>query len=173
MESSFKKGYDKTINADGSIAILLQGKTKGAATNTGLPLLYFVFFIPCAIVSFNLAEAMLSRNVSLGTFTIVWVLLSIGSWFVLFLIFNSLMTKKTNLLIKPNEGVIFDGKQLPFADIQMIGVNHQTTNSNLKGDAQVFATSHGNNINITGWLPLALADAIADEIKGASGIQWK
>jgi hypothetical protein len=36
----------------------------------------------------------------------------------------------------------------------------------------VFATSHGNNINITGWLPLALAEAVADEIKKSSGVSW-
>ena len=172
MESSFKKGYDKTVNADGSIAILLQGKTKGAATTTGHPLLYLIFFIVCAIVSFNIVDSIMGRNPNMVTSLSLWALLSIGSWFVLFLIFKSLMTKKTNLLIKPNEGVIFDGKQLPFADIQKIGVNHQTTNSNLNGDAQVFATSHGNNINITGWLPLALAEGIAEEIKGASGMQW-
>jgi hypothetical protein len=170
MESSFKKGYDKTVNADGSIAISLEGKVRGAAKSTGHPLLLIIIFVVCAVFTFNIAEK-ISPRIVLGFF-VAWTCLSVGSWFIIYLIFKSLTTKKTSLVIKPNEGVIFDGNQLPFADIQKIGINHQTTNSNLDGNAQVFASSHGNNINITGWLPLALAEAVADEIKKSSGVSW-
>ena len=80
---------------------------------------------------------------------------------------------KTTLLIKPKEGLIFGGKQLPFSEIQSIGTMNETTGRIAKGTAYVYANSHGQQIKVTSYVPLALADAISEEIKSSSGIEWK
>lgn len=177
MESSFKKGYDKTVNADGSINISLKGKSRGAAETSGYPVGLTIFFIFCVIGSANIAanitDSVAGRNSNMPLFLFLWALLSIGSGWIFYLVFKNLTSKNVNIVIKPSEGLIFNGKQLPFADIQTIGVSHQTTGKNLEGNAQVYANSHGNNIEITGWVPLALAEAVAGDIKRSSGMNWQ
>ena len=173
MESSFKKGYDKIVNADGSISISVKGKSRGAAKTSGYPVFFIIAFIFCAIVSINIVDSIMGRNPNMTVFLFLSALMSIGSWFGVYFIFKSLTNKTTNIVIKPAEGLILNGKQLPFGDIQTIGVSHQTTGVNLEGNAQVYAYSHGNNIEITGWLPLALAEAVAGDIKKSSGMNWQ
>ncbi|WP_313236801.1 hypothetical protein [Delftia acidovorans] len=69
------------------------------------------------------------------------------------------------ITVKPREGVIFSGNQLPFADVQKLGI--------MKGSsAYVLAVSHGEQIKMSGYVGESLAEAIADEIKAASGKEW-
>lgn len=175
MESSFKKGYDKTVNADGSVNISLTGKNRGAAQTSGYPVMYIMVFFICIFLGFKILDFFpkgWDRNVSGGALVFIWFAVSSGLWFVFYLGFKNMTSKKTNIVIKPSEGIIFNGKQLPFSDIQTIGVAHQTTTSNVDGNAQVYANSDGTNIEITGWLPLALAEAVAGDIKKSSGMNW-
>ena len=171
MESSFKKGYDKKLNADGSYVLMLKGQRRGAGKTSGYPVLLFIIFIFCAFFTNNIAEKISPQNV--GGYLLAWAALAFGTWLVIYFVFKSLNSKNTDILVKPSEGLIFEGKQLPFKDIQTIGVSHQTTHNNLDGNAQVYAASHGSNINLTGWMPLALAEAVANEIKKSSGMSWQ
>lgn len=133
MESSFKKGYDKKVNADGSIAISLKGKRRGAGKTSGYPVLLIKIFLACVFFTNNIAEKI--SPYSVPGFFFSWACLSIGAWFVIYLVFQNMTNKVTNILIKPSEGLIFNGNQLPFTDIQTIGVSHQTTSTNLDGNA--------------------------------------
>ena len=171
MESSFKKGYDKTVNADGSFVLSLKGQRRGAAKTSGYGVTYVCFFLLCVMMAFTITNKM-SFGGSVAAYLLTTALIACSTWFVFYSVFKNLNTKNTSLQVKPSEGIVFEGKQLPFRDIQSIGVTHQTTANNLDGNAQVYAVTHGTNVSLTGWLPLALADAIAGEIKGASGIQW-
>ena len=171
MESSFKKGFDKKVNADGSYVLMLKGQRRGAGKTSGYPVLLFIIFLACAFFTNNLAEKISPQKV--GGFLLAWAVLAFGVWLVIYFVFQRLDSKNTDILVKPSEGLIFEGKQLPFTDIQTIGVSHQTTRNNLDGNAQVYAASHGSNINLTGWMPLALAEAVASEIKNSSGVAWK
>ena len=170
MESSFKKGYDKTVNADGSFNLILNGKRSGAAQTSGLFITYGLVFLLLFFIGFNVLDRLTK---SLPTFLFLWGAFTFGGLFLYHLILQAIFSKSTNMVVKPLEGLVFEGKQLPFKDIQFIGTNHQTTNTNLEGNAQVFANSHGTKVVLTGWIPVATADAIAEEIKEASGITWK
>ena len=171
MESSFKKGYDEKVNADGSYVLMLKGQRRGAAKTTGYPLVLFIIFLFCAFFTFNIAEKIFPNN--MGGFLFTWSVLAFGSWFACYFLFKKSQAKNVDILVKPSEGLMFEGQQLPFKDIQTVGVSHQTTHNNLDGNAQVYAASHGSNINLTGWMPLALAEAVASEIKQSSGMGWK
>ena len=49
---------------------------------------------------------------------------------------------------------------------------HETTGNNPKGNAYVSAQSHGTEVKVTRYVRKDLADALAAEIRGASGKGW-
>lgn len=174
MESSFTKGYDKTVNADGSIDLNFKSEKIGAHSGSGFAsiLVFAMFPVSCAVTSpvlFPFYDSRAKDSLSLGAL-LFWVACAVGLWVWSVRKFN---ISKTTLLIKPKEGLIFGGKQLPFSEIQSIGTMNETTGRNAKGTAYVYANSHGQHIKVTRYVPLALADAISEEIKSSSGIEWK
>lgn len=167
MESSFKKGYDRTVNADSSVQLSFKSEKIGAHSGSGFAGIWVFAMLPvsCAVTSPVLLPL---PNHPLALF--FWFACAIALWIYGVRKFN---IRKTTLLIKPKEGLIFGGKQLPFSEIQNIGTMNETTGRNAKGTAYVYANSHGQQIKVTSYVPLALADAISEEIKSSSGIEWK
>ena len=174
MESSFKKGYDKTVNADGSINLSFKSEKIGAHSGSGFAGIILMAMVPvsCAVtfpVVFIFSDASSRREAFPTGATFLWIVCALGLWVWGVRKYN---IKKAKFVIKPNEGVIFGGKQLPFSEIQSIGTINETTGRNAKGTAYVYANSHGQQIKITGYVPLPLADALAEEIKNSSGHSW-
>lgn len=172
MESSFTKGYDKKVAPDGSIELNFETLRFGAHSGLGVILLLVMLPASCAVTSpvviiFNDAHA--SRQSFQSGIMALWIVCTFALWF--FSVYK-LQRVQSVLKIKPAEGVIFLGSQLPFADIQAIGTYNETTTNNAKGTAYVFANSHGRQIKLTKYMPLELAEAIANEIKQASGCTW-
>lgn len=175
MESSFKKGYDKTVNADGSISLDFKSEKVGAHSGSGFAgiLVFAMFPVSCAVTSplmFMLSDKSPRREEFQTGAIFLWIICALALWIWGVRKYN---IKKAKFLIKPNEGLIFGGKQLPFSEIQSIGTVNETTSRNAKGTAFVYANSHGQQIKMTGYVPLPLADALAVEIKSSSGIEWK
>lgn len=174
MESSFKKGYDRTVNADSSVQLSFKSEKIGAHSGSGFAgiLVFAMLPVSCAVTSPVLLpfyDGRAKDPLSLGAL-FFWLACAFALWIYGVRKFN---IRKTTLLIKPKEGLIFGGKQLPFSEIQNIGTMNETTGRNAKGTAYVYANSHGQQIKVTSYVPLALADAISEEIKSSSGIEWK
>lgn len=73
--------------------------------------------------------------------------------------------------VRPNEGLQFSGKNLPFAGTESIRVvTHGHVN---RHNSFVMARSGGNEIQLTLGIPEAAATALASEIRNGSGIAWK
>ena len=172
MESSFKKGYDKSVNADGSIELKYKAKrmSPSAMAGAGMVAILVLFPVSCA-VTLPVASMFNDHGQSLGqTSKGLWTTLAIALYIA---ILYFLVNTKSSLLIKPNQGLIFDGKQLTFSDIQSIGtIDHP--NAKVKaGAAFVYASSHGTQVRLSKYIPLTLAEAVASEIKQSSGMGWK
>lgn len=171
MESSFKKGYDRTVNADSSINLTYKSEKIGAHSGSGFAgiIVFAMLPVSCAATFLPMVYPFMNGK-NEGTSVVFWIFGSIGLWILSVRKYN---LRKSKLVIKPNEGLIFEGKQLPFSDIQSIGTMNETTGRNAKGTAYVYANSHGQQIKVTSYIPLALAEAISEEIKSSSGIEWK
>lgn len=79
---------------------------------------------------------------------------------------------KSTILVKPMEGLVFDGKQLPFSDIKSIGIESSGAFLAPKGIGRVYALSYGKEISLTAYMSLPRAQGIRSEIFEASGIKW-
>lgn len=170
MESSFKKGYDKKVNDDGSFELTFDSRRLlPAAFAVILPIVLYP--VSCA-VSFPLVGGMSSARadtLSLPTWNIVSIVVAIA---ILICIFKFFINSRNRILVKPNIGISFSGKQLPFKDINSVGtLNLNTLKSN--GATVVYADTHGVQVKLSGCVKTELAEAIAQEIKGASSIAWK
>ena len=168
MESSFKKGYDKTVNADGSFELSFKSRRLlPGAFGVILPLVLFP--MSCA-VSFPLVGGMnaMERNKS---FSETWTITSAIVLVTMFvLLYNFFISNRNRILVKPDIGISFDGKQLPFKDISSIGTNN--LNVMKKGATVIYADTHGAQVKLSSCVTTELADAIAGEIKAASGMKW-
>jgi hypothetical protein len=169
MESSFKKGYDKTVNADGSFDLTFKSKRFGAKTAKSFALLGVFGLLPasCAVTSPMVLAFSKSNN---STAVITWLIVAFALWFF---IMNFAANLKTTILVKPNAGLVVNGKNLPFKEIDQIGtINYPGAESD-KIAAFVYADTHGTQVKISKYITLSLAEAIAKEIKEASGVTWK
>lgn len=169
MESSFKKGYDKTVNADGSFELSFKSRRLlPGAMAVFLPILLYP--VSCAI-SFPFVGGMTAmRNDTLSAMT--WnVTALIVALIIVVCVFKFFISNKNRILVKPNIGISFDGKQLPFKDISSIGTNN--LNVMKKGATIVYADTHGTQVKLSSCITTELAEAVAEEIKGASGSTWK
>jgi len=164
MESSFKKAYEKQELPNGDIEISFKSSRIGvhAASNLLLALIVFFGWIPLWI---GLAAIINPSEDAFGTLVVVSIII----WFVLVYFF---IRKKSTIVIRPNEGIIFNNKQLPFSDISVIGVMRQTTTRDANGTSYVYAEAGGKQIKVTAHMPKPRADAICEEIKHLSGIGW-
>jgi len=163
MESSFKKAYDKTVAPDGSVTLSFQGQRVGVNEATAFFMLLLVVGLPasCAItypVATMFGDVLGNSNAP----RLWWIFLAVAIWIV---VGRLLAFKKGTVLIKPGEGIVFSGKNLPFRDIQTLGTINQMNSAAPKGKAYVSARSHGNDVRITPYLNPDLAEAVADEIR--------
>ena len=163
MESSFTKGYDKTVAGDGTITLKFRTARFGGQAVLLAMVLTFAM-VPASLFAASMLVTVLAKIIGFGTeaFMLVFVFalpIWMGSLFVMF-------RSSCTLYIKPLEGLIFSGKRLPFKDISHIGT------SNIGNSAFVLANSHGKEIAIGKYVSIALAGAIAQEIRDASGMTW-
>lgn len=171
MESSFKKAFERTQNLDGSIELSANSKRLG-----GLPTLLVLAMVPLSLAPAFLVLAIvdsiskrfidLDHMGPLGGF-IILASAVVTYWYG----YGAISNKRSSITIRPKDGLLFDGKQLPFKDIQSIGVLGITNVQGAEG-AYVTATSHGNEIRMIGSLPRAVANAIAEQIRADSGLSW-
>lgn len=172
MESSFKKAYDRTVNADGTVDLKFTAQRIGAHSGAGFAgiLVIAMWPVSCAVtlpVVYALTDHRSMRNEFQAGPVIMWNIVAVLLWIFIVRKYNF---RKSKLTIRPNEGLLFAGKQLPFKDIQSVGTAHETTARNPKGNAYVYAQSHGKEIPLTGYVTKELADALASEIKNAPGL---
>ena len=172
MESSFKKAYDRTVNTDGSIDLKFTAQKIGAHSGAGFAGILVLAMLPvsCAVtlpVMYALTDQRSMRNGFPTGPVIMWNIVAVALWIFIVRKYNF---RKSKLTIKPGEGLLFAEKQLPFKDIQSIGTSHETTGRNPKGNAYIYAQSHGKEIPLTGYVTKELADALASEITNAPGI---
>ncbi len=169
MESSFKKGYDKTVNADGSFELTFKSKRFGAKTAKSFALLgvFALFPASCAITS-PMVLAFDKSNSNTGV--VIWFFVAFALWFF---VMHFTANLKTTILVKPNSGLVVNGKNLPFKEIDQIGtINYPGAESD-KIAAFVYADTHGTQVKISKYITLSLAEAVVREIKEASGVVWK
>lgn len=166
MESSFEKGYARSINADGSIVLTYKAHRVGAHFQGAA----IVLSMSCwAVLTFLVIGASLKVVGSASTNVFVCAVIA----FVLTMVLGRKLVNVTSkMMIKPGEGIIFDGKQLPFSDMHRLGTSHETTLKNANGTAYVYAESYGKEIRLTKNISVSLAKALSDEIKQASGLAW-
>ncbi|GKT26755.1 hypothetical protein [Acidovorax sp. SUPP3334] len=174
MESSFKKGYEKSISSDGSIELSFKTERIGAHSGAGFAgiLMLALYPVSCAVTSpamIPFYDSHSVRNEFPVGLVIFWNILAVALWIFVVRKFNF---QKSSLTIRPKVGIIFEGKQLPFSDIQTIATLNETTSRNGKGNAYVYASAGGRKVKITKYMPLELAETIAAEIKQASGFSW-
>lgn len=171
MESSFKKAFERTQNPDGSIELSAKSKRLGFFPTLLVIAMVPLSFAPAFIVFMLItaASADFSREMQknvIGGFVIL------GSAIVTFVFgYRAISNKRSSITIRPKEGLLFEGNQLPFKDIQSIGVLGITNAQGAEG-AYVTATSHGNEIRMIGSLPRAVANAMAEQIRTDSGLSW-
>ncbi|WP_440532081.1 hypothetical protein [Variovorax sp. YR566] len=167
METSFAKGYEKQYGANGTVEISYKAERWGSHKGAGaFGFLIFLILVPasCAVSSPIL---LLAKSEKL--FFVAWPL---ASMLLLYFAIKQILKTTGTLKITPNVGLSFDGKNLPYQDIDDLGTANETAASNPKGTAYVYANTHGQQVKITKYVPLHLAEAIANEIRAASGTRW-
>ena len=172
MESSFKKAYEKNVLPDGSIELHYKAKRMSPSTMVGALVAAFLLLLPasCAI-TLPVAAMFNTARESLGdTSKGLWMALAMPLYVVMVYF---LVNTKATLVIKPREGLLFKGKQLPFSEVQNIGTMDHPNGNSKASTAYAYADSHGKKIEVTKYVPLTLATAIMEEIKVGSGIAWK
>ncbi|MPT55028.1 MULTISPECIES: hypothetical protein [Delftia] len=146
MENSFQKAYEKITKEDESFDLKFSSKR-----------------IQCGGCLF-IASLALSLLFWVNASNVFAIVATVIIFFATYNIQN--ITEK--ITVKPGEGVIFSGNQLPFADVQKLGIMKAVGGSS----AYVIAVSHGEQIKMSGYVGESLAEAIADEIKVSSGKEW-
>ena len=171
MKRSFRAPYDRTVNTDGSVDLKFTAERIGAHSGSGFGGILVLAMLPvsCAVTSpllLGLTDKASIRNEFPAGAMAVWLIVAVGLWIFLVRKFNF---KKSKVTIRPTEGIIFGGKQLPFKDIEFVGTLQETTDRNPKGNAYVCAKSHGTRIAVTGYVTKELAKALANDINAAWG----
>ncbi|MCS4510382.1 hypothetical protein [Xylophilus ampelinus] len=157
MESSFTKGYERTVAEDGTITLKYRTSRFGGPS-AALGLLIGMGLLPATMIGSAMISMILGNSLSGVPFVV-----GIGVWiWMLFILYKGTFEIK----IKPLVGITFEGKKLPFKDITHIGT------SNFGNSAFVLANSHGTEIAIGKYVTIALAGAVAQEIRDASGMTW-
>lgn len=162
MKNSFKQSYDKKVNPDGSVELRFNSTRW---SYSGVLLLPLLLPVSCA-ATFPVLGGASSRDFSMAWPVVSAVLTG--------LLFHFLDRRPTAIIVKPGEGIIFDGKSIPFADIKSVGVKVETNTWNSIGIAHIYVKSGGNFIRISGHTKKPeLAEAVKDEILDVSGFTWK
>ena len=160
MENSIQRAYEKTVAEDGTIELEFKCKRFGQGSAAGGFILALLLLPASCAVTSVVPENIKNAD---GGALVIWIILSVALWLgVLQFAFKTSHT----LTLKPQTGIIFEGMQLPFADISNIGTNSDGSS------AYIYVVSQGNEVRLGKYLKPALADAIVAEIKGVSGTTW-
>jgi hypothetical protein len=169
MKSSFKRAYEKRTHADGSIELEFKTERIGAHAGTAFTILVMLLLPVSCGVTFPVVSIFGDVTGKSTSILVLWNGLAVALWVG---VLRAFVFSRRTLIIRPGDGVIFDGKQLPFRDIQSIGTVHETTARNPRGNAYVSAQSHGVEVRLTRYMKKELADAITTEIKEGSATAW-
>jgi hypothetical protein len=160
MQSSFSRAYDRQVDAKGFITINYQAQRFGARGTFWAGWLMLWAGIPASCALTSPIVLLTSKRNEMITYPL-WMLAA-----SLILIFVSKKCVKTvsALEIQPNVGLVFEGKQLPYSEIDDIG-----TASDAQAKSYVYANTNGREVKITKYVPIELADAIKKEIMQEGG----
>jgi len=160
LKSSFKKDYEKQVHPDGSVELIFRSRRIGRlSSGASVALIMFVWLA----IYFTMMAYFGIDNAF-----IVFVIAAI----ILFSMIAFAFRTKSTIMVKPRVGLIFDGKQLPFSDIESIGIESSGAFLAPKGIGRVYARSYGKEISLTAYMALPRAQSIRSEIFAASGIKW-
>lgn len=163
MKNSFRQAYDTKTLSDGSVEISFKSKRFGFE-GQGI-ILSFAFFlgVPTGCVGIM---AFVDRDDAIPAIIVAFI---VFFGFLRFLIESKF---RAVITVKPNVGLIFAGKSLPFSDIKALGFVTEVSSRNGEEMAYIEAKSLGNAVRISSHIKPELASAIVDEIKSASGYRW-
>lgn len=172
MESSFKKSYQKIVNVDGSIKLTFKSSTVGARAFSGFFTAAVALFPVSCIVTSPVVipfydKAAIRESFPTGL-TILWFACAFSLWFWGIYKYRFRMT---SVVIKPGEGLIFNGKNLPFSDIKNISTFNENTSNSAMDTTYVYADTHGQKVKVTKYISDELADTLVKEIIQSSGVR--
>lgn len=169
MESSFKKTYEKKQNPDGSFDIIFQSsKLRGNPIG-----FYIAWVMPSFYITYKLLDGItgsMAARMSGGQAFTLWVVLELLVLILPPYFLVKLLQQDEVITVLPNQGIKFGERSLPFNDIQTLGTS---TLGNQRKNCHVYAVSHGTNIKVSGNVTGDLAEAVANELRAASGSTWK
>lgn len=147
MKSTVQKSYEKNTLPNGEIEISFK--------KYPTPINVIILIGGCFILG-----AFFANSRSLGL--LGWVV--VPAYFIAYRMY--LGSRVDKIFVTPNIGIRFNKDQLPFAELNTIGVNGG------QDSAIIYAVSNGTEVNITRMLPRSLAEAIQGEIMQLSGKKW-
>ena len=168
MQNTVSKAYNTTNNADGSTELVFKSWRWGAIQAAKLGPIMLVGLTPVAC-TVTYPAMMLEKLLSFGIAFPVWMFASMA---VLLFAYPMIRRNETRILVKPNEGLVYNGTSIPFSDISSIGVSQESTTRDPNGSSYVYVETHGQEVRISGHTTSALATAVKNEIKKLSGQPW-
>lgn len=162
MKNSFKKTYETQTMSDGSVEISFKASRFSGSGAMGV----MILLLPVCLIG----GGYLVQSFEKGTKgdAVMAVIVCCAFFYGLMKLFGG----KKKIVVKPNIGLMFSGKSLPFDDIKSFGVMEQISQQGLK-TAYLQAITGGTSVNVTGYTSSERAEAIGDEIMALSGRNWK
>jgi hypothetical protein len=171
LKSTIKKTFDRTVTADGSVVLSYKGgrlsaHSVGKSAILALPVLFGAGYLGFGI--FYVLDLMAPRSDITGY--IACILTFAGIYLFFKKVFGSRMYKLT----MTKEGLIFPKSsfgsatsQLPYADIDNLGITTESSNhkAGFTQSCNIYAATGGTNVKITRFIPETLADALVKEIQ--------
>ena len=146
LKSTIQKSFEKKSLQNGEVEISFQKPS---------PFMFFSMFAGIFIIG-----AIFANSYQFG-----WL-----GWFVvpgyIFGCYSYLKSRKEKIFVIPRVGIKFGKDQLPFNEMNKIGVKFQNN------FARVYAVSNGTEVNLTSWVQEELANALQKEIMTTSEITW-
>lgn len=159
MESSFKKTYEKVSNTDGSFDLKFKSQRNGGS----IGFVVLGWFIPGCWLAWKISDSIDRYSAT------VWVIAYLLVLVLPVVVIAYAFKREQTITVIPNQGLKFDGRSLPFDDVQTIGTQAK---GQRKNNAYVLAVTHGTKVKLTSFVSESLAQALATEIKDASGTTW-
>lgn len=105
------------------------------------------------------------------TWTVLGFVIPVIPWIIGWYRFKNFVKKKNReIVIVPEKGIKARGIQLAFSDIKSTGLHSFTQGANTW--AYVQANALGNEVQLSEGVAPALAEALLEEIRKASGMNW-
>jgi hypothetical protein len=162
MESSFGAKYQTTKGDDGSIALSFEQIRYYPQSLANVFVLVGMFLIvPASCTGSMLLQSKNNNDLPIVPMVLIASFL-VGIFWLLFI-----KSVPSTIKIYPDVGVEFDGKSLPFNDIESLGIVTKSNSSKTWG--YVVANSGGQEIALTKWMDEALARSLQSQIVATSG----